>query len=117
LNWQVLCRWCNIGKGTWLSGLQSAEAWGWIYRTDRSTSRRHVSPQARYVILTQRGTCDAKGCSATPTSAHLLVLRRVESALPVADNLTIRCDAHIDGLDMSDDPAFRELLPILADAG
>jgi hypothetical protein len=108
LNWQILCRWCNSGKREWLSCLQSAEAWGWIYRTVRIVNRRYISPESRYIVLAQRRGCQFEGCSAGPMESRLVVGRHSESALPVADNLVVRCQNHVDDIDPEDDPAWRD---------
>jgi hypothetical protein len=92
-NWRLLCAPCNLGKGAFISTLQSPAAYNWIYSVDQSqlTSLR---AQTRWIVLVQRGRCEL--CGALPSDAELLVEALSIDMAPVADLLTVRC-AHHDG--------------------
>jgi hypothetical protein len=54
-----------------------------------------VHLEVRFVVLAQRGACEESNCRRDPRSAHLHVVKRLETGLAVADNLTVRCDVHL----------------------
>lgn len=92
-NWQLLCAACNAGKREFLSTLQSVQSLNWIYGQPRSMLAT-ASNESRYAVLAQRPRCEVVGCSATAHSARLQIVTLLDTGLPVADNLTVRCEAH-----------------------
>jgi len=92
-NWQILCSLCNKGKKAWISSIQSRFAFNWVY--DANISKDDVHLETRFVILAQRRECEDSGCRRTPETVRLYVVKRSDTGLAVADNLVVRCEAHI----------------------
>lgn len=96
-NWQLLCKPCNSGKGSFLTSAQSRESWNWAYGSDRErrAAAGAVDLPLRWVVLAERGACEAPGCSAVPADTELEVRYRDSSTgLAVADHLAVLCGFH-----------------------
>lgn len=92
-NWQVLCFECNVGKGSLLTTLLSAEAWGWLYAS-QSPINDAPTLETRYIVLAQRRRCEYPECGVGPMTSSLEVKKAVATGLPVVDNLVVACENH-----------------------
>lgn len=92
-NWQVLCEFCNGGKGSVLASLQLAEAYNWVYGGNIPPWR--LRRATRYLVLTQQAECSI--CRRTCHEAELHVTKVCAEGLPIADNLRVVCRTHADG--------------------
>lgn len=96
LNWQLLCRPCNEGKQGWLSSIQDPQSFNWWYGVANDDfSNPMANIETRFVVLIQRGKCCVAGCEAGPRDRELFARRFKLSGLAVADNLQVRCEAHV----------------------
>ena len=51
--------------------------------------------ETRYLLLATKGKCGHSECRSAPDAARLVVVRRHDSGLAVADNLVVRCEQHM----------------------
>ena len=94
-NWQILCEYCNQGKGHQLTMLQFKEYWNWIYASSGlSGGANRLSLEMRFVVLARDEKCTHEGCNSGPLAARLYVQSMVPTALPVFDALTVKCELH-----------------------
>lgn len=98
-NWQLLCARCNIGKGEFLSSMQTPESWNWTYgrRSQIDAGRGRIGLRLRWVVLAERGACEVAGCSASSRDADLEVHLESSTGLAVADHLVVACSNHPSG--------------------
>lgn len=94
-NWRLLCGRCNLGKLSYLSALQGAEAWDWIppQRVVDAASNS-LSLRTRYVTLARQPRCTADGCGRRALDSELRVVQPVLTGLPVSGLLDVRCISH-----------------------
>jgi hypothetical protein len=93
-NYQLMCNDCNSAKGSFLSSLQSAHAWNWVYEGRDTPPVDRPSGQTRFVVLSRQATCSVAGCGASRVGSQLFVVPANSTGLAVADHLTVRCVAH-----------------------
>jgi len=95
-NWQFLCRPCNSGKQHWMSSIQAPQSFNWWYGCpEQQLTDSGATEEARFVLLTQRQGCELTNCGKGPRETSLHVVKRYETGLAIADNLEVRCEAHL----------------------
>ena len=95
-NWEIQCEPCNNSKGHYMSSLQALQAHNWIYSSAfASLPLDTPSSETRFLVLAQRRRCAFPGCDVTARTGQLFIRKARATGLAIADNLVVRCFAHI----------------------